>query len=427
LLASGGILGVALFLGSNARADDAGTTGNNKLAQLIALNKKFIGSSSCKSCHGDAAADPGSPPTAGSEYTVWSTLDKHSQSFTNLSNAQSKQIAAAGGYGDPTASDKCLSCHAVNVPAASQGPDFKLADGNSCESCHGPAEAWSGSDGSPHKNKGWADKRRNADGYDPIAAASTDGFWDVKMPALRANNCASCHLAIDAKMVAAGHPQPAFEVLTYGDQEPRHWIDKRSDQYYCQLWVAGQIACASQAMTELSSRAANGADPASLLAAYNQAMAHATMFQILTGLDSGVGSEVKPDLDTAMAALVATKGADAASIKDPAAKVASLADSVMKADVPGFAPDVTCTGQILEKVLAASDDMIKNYDRRGAEQAAYAARWLYLSKCWDSDTKKELPDALVAEYQALFADRAQPLGDDAAKFTDAISQIKANP
>ena len=130
-LASSGIVAVAVFLGNNARADDAGT-GNNKLAQLIALNKKFIGSSSCKSCPGDAVADPGSPPKAGSEYTVWSTLDKHSQSFANLSNAQSKQIAAAGGYGDPTASDKCLSCHAVNVPAAMQGSDFKLADGNSC-------------------------------------------------------------------------------------------------------------------------------------------------------------------------------------------------------------------------------------------------------------------------------------------------------
>ena len=426
LLASAGIVSLAVYLGAPARADDAGG-GNKKMQELIALNHKFLGVSSCKQCHGDPAADAGQPPKRGSELTVWSTLDKHHESFATLKNDRSKGIADKGGYGDPAASEKCLACHSINVPAALRGPDFKPEDGNSCEACHGPAELWSGSDGSPHKNKGWAQKRREADGFDPVAAAKTDGFWEVRLPVLRAENCASCHLAIDAKMVAAGHPQPAFELNEYAAQEPKHWTDKRSDSYFTQLWAAGQAVCARDAMKQLADRASSGADAASLTSAYNQAMAHASMLQILANTDGGVGSEVKDDLNKAMTALQDSKGADASKIKDPAMAVSGLADKVVTTDLKDFAPDATATGALLTKVLDGAADLAKNYDRRGAEQAAYAARWLYLSKSWDADAKKELPDDVAASYKGFFENRANPLGDDAAKFTDVIGKIKANP
>ena len=91
------------------------------------------------------------------------------------------------------------------------------------------------------------------------------------------------------------------------------------------------------------------------------------------------------------------------------------------------APAATDTGAILAKVIAQSDDMAKNYDRRGAEQAAYAARWLYLSKAWDEKPKTEFPDDLTAAYKGFFDARANPLGGDAAKFADAIGKIKALP
>jgi hypothetical protein len=180
-------------------------------------------------------------------------------------------------------------------------------------------------------------------------------------------------------------------------------------------------------MTQLSARAAAGADADALKSAYNQAMAHASMLDILASTDGGVGSEVKADLETALATLKASGGTDASKIKDAATAVATDADNVAKNDLAGFAPDATAAGNLLTAVLGQADDLAKNYDRRGAEQAAYAARWLYLSKSWDADTKHELPDALVAEYKGFFDNRAQPLGDDAAKFADAISQIKGNP
>jgi len=421
-LASLAILAAAFDLAPSVRADDQVV--NKKMAAMIALGHKFIGSTSCKSCHGDPA---GASAKKGTEYSVWATLDKHHESFTALSSDLSKQIATKGGFGDPTASTTCLACHALNAPAELQGPGFSLAEGNSCDSCHGPGELWSCSDGTPHKNKGWADKRRNADSYDPVAQAKVDGFWDITVPSLRAENCASSHLAIDAKMVAAGHPQPAFELNEYAFHEPKHWTDKRSDQYLTQLWAAGQIVCARDAMTELANRCTNGASADLVTAAFDQAMAHASMLQILVDSDSGVGSEVKDDVDKSMAALKDSGGTDATKIKDPATAIAADADKVFTADLSGFAPDATATGALLGKVLDAADSLTKNFGRRGAEQAAYAARWLYLSKAWDTDTKKELPDDLVAEYDGFFVNRAAPLGDDAAKFADAIAKIKANP
>jgi hypothetical protein len=179
-------------------------------------------------------------------------------------------------------------------------------------------------------------------------------------------------------------------------------------------------------MNALVKRIADGDTADQIKASYNQAMAHASMFQILVDTDGGCGNEVKGDVDTAMTAL-AGAGGDATKMKDPAGVIATNADKVLTTDLSGFAPDVTATGALLGKVLDAEDGVAKNYDRRGAEQAAYAARWLYLSKCWDSDTKHELPDALVAEYKTFFDNRANPLGDDAAKYADAITQIKGNP
>jgi Cytochrome c554 and c-prime len=425
-LVSGAILSVALWLTPMVKADDAAGNENKKIAELIALGHKFLGSTSCKSCHG-GDVDPTSPAKAGSELTVWSTLDKHHESYSTLSSDRSKDIATKGGYGDAINSTKCLSCHGLVIPAAQQGPDFKIAEGNTCDACHGPSELWSGSDGSPHKTPGWAEKRREADGYDARAAAATDGFWDVRIPGLRAENCASCHLAIDAKMVAAGHPQPAFELNEYASQEPKHWTDKRGDQYYTQLWAAGQIVCTRDSMIELAKRCSDNDNADVIKTEWNQAMAHATMLDILAGTDGGVGSDIKDDLEKNLATLKDSAGTDATKIKDPASAIALLADKVLTTELKDFAPDVTATGALLQKVLDGSDDMAKNYDRRGAEQAAYAARWLYLSKSWDSDTKHELPDDLVAEYKGFFDNRALPLGDDAAKFADAITKIKANP
>jgi hypothetical protein len=426
VVAAGGILGAATWFAA-VRADEAT---NARLGELIALNHKFVGNTNCSSssCHGKPQ---GAETDVGFEYSssIWTTKDKHHESFNVLKNDQSKGIASKMSIADATTDDKCLSCHALNAPAAVRGPDFKIEEGNSCESCHGPAGDFSkDAQGTPHAVKvgdqSWAEARRAADGYDPKAKAKDDGFWDVKNVTIRAQNCAGCHLSIDAKLVTAGHPQPAFEIVEYSTHQPKHWVDSKKGDFHTKLWAAGQIVCASDAMKQLAERAGGGADDAAITSAFNQAMAHASMFQELVK-DGGIGSSVAGDIDGALSKVSDAKDKkDMAGLKDAATAVAALADKVQP-ELKDYAPTTDQTKAMLAKVIAM-DDLGKKYDRRGAEQQAYGAKWLYLSAAWDEKgTDTELPDDVKAAYSALYDGRAKPLGDDAAKFADAVAKIKA--
>ena len=86
------------------------------------------------------------------------------------------------------------------MPAAEnlQGKDFNIEEGVSCGACHGPSTKWN----PPHKAKGWTDKERKAAGTHD-ALLKKWGLYDTKSPLARAYMCTSCHLAIDADMVAA--------------------------------------------------------------------------------------------------------------------------------------------------------------------------------------------------------------------------------
>ena len=45
-------------------------------------------------------------------------------------------VAGKMSIADASTSDNCLSCHGLNPPTAIRGPEFKIEEGNSCESCH---------------------------------------------------------------------------------------------------------------------------------------------------------------------------------------------------------------------------------------------------------------------------------------------------
>ena len=84
---------------------------------------KVQGAGTCggPQCHGGAANADGSYKP-GSENTIWTDVDRHSRAYRTLTNAKSKAMAKnVAGLGSPVKSERCLSCHAVNVPAAQQG------------------------------------------------------------------------------------------------------------------------------------------------------------------------------------------------------------------------------------------------------------------------------------------------------------------
>src|SRR4051812_42161933 len=203
---------------------------------LVALNLKFDGArgqTGCSqaNCHGAAAPKDKGP--RGNEANTWLQNDKHAQAYQTLTNEKSTKIMSGLGKGKATESPLCTSCHALVVPANLQGPSFNVKEGVTCAGCHGPSEKWN----KPHQEPGGADKLRKQAGYAsvdthglPYTMASKEhqtllktwGLFDTRPVVARAELCTSCHLAIDARLVAADHPQPIFELAYHGSIEPPH-------------------------------------------------------------------------------------------------------------------------------------------------------------------------------------------------------------
>ena len=185
-------------------------------AQAAAL--KYTGAASCgaSNCHGSTKPKADFPKL--NENIVWFQKDKHAKAYATLTNEKLKsgvspsKIATNLKIAKAETSSKCLVCHAVDVKPELRGPKFDIAEGVHCDGCHGPAEKWL----EPHAEKGWTHEQ-----------SVKVGMYDTKNFLLRAEKCVSCHLQIDAEMVAAGHPDLlAFELDTFSATMPPHWRDK---------------------------------------------------------------------------------------------------------------------------------------------------------------------------------------------------------
>ncbi|MCH7726797.1 MAG: hypothetical protein IH991_10000, partial [Planctomycetes bacterium] len=191
---------------------------NAKFVNFQQAQPMFLGAVFCQGCHNGTIPLPNDFSLLD-EFVVWEKKDKHSQAFTNLSGDLGKQMAAKLGY-DVTADQKCLSCH-CNWIKDFPKPLFHN-QGVSCESCHGPAQMWSGKHaiGDP---KIWRNLTPDE--------KKEDGFVDVRNPVDRARQCFNCHIGnapegkiVTHEMYAAGHPPlPGVEVESFVHQMPKHW------------------------------------------------------------------------------------------------------------------------------------------------------------------------------------------------------------
>jgi len=199
-------------------------------AQTPAAAPHYLGAPSCasSSCHGGGGANQ-------NQYLVWSQRDFHSQRpVATLATARSRQIATALAIDDPTTDARCTTCHATlsAVPADRRGPGFTVAEGISCESCHGPAENWLIS----HTRKDWTSADR-----------VFVGMRDLQNLYVRANTCVACHQTVALPLLKAGHPELIFELDGQCVAEPKHWVEK-SSWNRAQTWYVGQAV----ALRELS-------------------------------------------------------------------------------------------------------------------------------------------------------------------------------
>jgi Cytochrome c554 and c-prime len=207
----------------------------------------YTNTDNCLLCHGDAPRMKDHSDFIGvAPAEIWSTLDKHGQSFLLLKDKSRQLTNQILGFdlreaftGDEMTSlsqdervaekvqtvKSCLRCHATRPKDAEdptgqhRGPVEPLARGVSCQACHGPAGEWV----QAHADKWW---RRVSH-----QAKSKLGFTNVRDGVVRTNLCAGCHVGsvaeekfVKHEWYAAGHPPlPGFEYAAFAAQMPAHW------------------------------------------------------------------------------------------------------------------------------------------------------------------------------------------------------------
>jgi hypothetical protein len=227
----------------------------------------FQGASSCAAaaCHGGN----GPRGSAGSEYSTWASHDPHARAYRVLFEDRSRRMVRllrrlpADGKVRPDREALCLKCHALNTPVALEAslPEAVLADGVSCEACHGPAQRWKAT----HYQDEWRGRT--------LLQKAADGMFPTKDLGFRVQLCAGCHVGragmdVNHDLLAAGHPRLRFEYTAFHQVLPRHWRERAPD-FEARAWAAGQVAAlrASVALTE--ARAADAKAPWPELAEYS--------------------------------------------------------------------------------------------------------------------------------------------------------------
>jgi hypothetical protein len=138
---------------------------------------KYTGAGSCNaaSCHG-APAPKEEAATRHNENSTWSEKDAHSKSYNDdkrgLVAPKAAEIAKKMNLGEATKAERCLICHALSglapkaegriflKPADIDAAKYNVADGNSCDACHGPAAKYLPA----HTAAGWTANLRKSIG-----------------------------------------------------------------------------------------------------------------------------------------------------------------------------------------------------------------------------------------------------------------------
>jgi len=405
---------VSLLTWSRGMGQQNGTYDETQVAKMTKLGFAFQGPPTCSDptkCHGAVQPNP-DLKIAGNEVTRWRGNDPHRTAYKKLQDPKSDEIAKRLNIADPTTSDKCLGCHAVNAPKGPpdlQGKDFNIRDGVSCDACHGPSEKWC----DEHAKQGWMDQQRKALPA-PADRLKKWGFNDNKDLMVRAETCTGCHLKIDAAMVEAKHPQPRFDLVYFSNSPPslykdRHW--RQPDGFaLVNMWAIGQTVCLRESMKQLAQRASDGATKDEMLKdAYDQAMSHYWVFHYYDGSLDAQGKAV----EEAMAAK------DKGKLAGAALALATAAEQIAK---PADA-DKARTLQLLSKI-ASDPTMASKFGGHGMSQQGYAILALYDAYATASgpldQTKK---DILIAIVRKLVPAKDQTLSEK--EFEDTLNQIKA--
>lgn len=211
---------------------------------------RHLGVVNCASslCHG-AVAPWKDARILQNEYVTWSRVDKHAtRAYQSLLEERAQRIVRNLGFKEPAHRVKaCLDCHAHNPHPARRGERFRVEDGVGCEACHGPAEGWIASHVAPE-----------ASHADNVAR----GLYPTGDPVAQARLCLSCHFGnqdkfVTHRMMGAGHPRMSFELDTFTQTQPPHfvvdadWRSRKGAWDTVRVWAIGQALAAAELLDVL--------------------------------------------------------------------------------------------------------------------------------------------------------------------------------
>jgi Cytochrome c554 and c-prime len=225
----------------------------NACAQVLPYQSKSmnLGTVNCANslCHGSASPWKDSN-ILQNEYITWSRVDKHAtRAYQVLFEERSKRITRNLGIKEaPQDAKLCLDCHTYDPPVAQRGERFKIIDGVSCEACHGPASPWIETHVAPH-----------ATHADNVA----HGLYPTNEPVAQAKLCLACHFGnkdkfVTHRMMGAGHPRISFELETFVQTQPAHyvidddWVKRKGSWDPTRVWAVGQALAASELLDVLA-------------------------------------------------------------------------------------------------------------------------------------------------------------------------------
>ena len=179
------------------------------------------------------------------EYSTWVLQDKHAQAYKVLQGPVAQRMARIMGLESATGAARCLACHALSVSAEQKGREFDVAEGVTCENCHGPASGWLGQ----HTLKNWKHEQ-----------SVQLGLHDLPNLQVRTKQCLTCHMGtgeknVDHELIAAGHPDLVFELDSYQAVMPMHWKKPEDPAMGIRTWSVGQAVKLKEALNRLSRRA----------------------------------------------------------------------------------------------------------------------------------------------------------------------------
>ena len=177
-------------------AGGAVKVGQKKDHILPPASGKVIGPGNCGGCHGPS--------------NDWWSRDKHNQSAESFWDEKPKNVKIAAAYGISATDMKngnniCMDCHGTVV----SGKEAKeVADGVSCENCHGPAGAY---------------VKVHNEGNKFNSKAFQLGMREVKKMDVRASLCTGCHYITDERLIASGHKSNANFDYVKAMDSIKHW------------------------------------------------------------------------------------------------------------------------------------------------------------------------------------------------------------